>query len=179
VTVFNKDGSAYKPNGSLVQFDPTNPNHDLFNKVDQENILLGGSSLLYRKILIQFETMDRLYLEDRSKLWNPSPVEIFGVYEPVEPQNPSIVHGIDSGESSVMFTCNYRAVLQALGEQPTRGSIIFTPHLKENWVIVDVRLSEFQYWGALHVNLISEKFTKSLTDSSTIIPEIKTNYTVY
>jgi hypothetical protein len=41
--ILNKDGTPYQLTGSVQQFDPQNPNFDLFNLWDQEAILRGGS----------------------------------------------------------------------------------------------------------------------------------------
>lgn len=174
----NPDGTPFKVTGSLQQFDPYNPNHNLFNALDQEAIRIGGSPLRYYECFIQFQTIDELYMEDRGKVWSPMPIDFFGYYEPIEPQNPSTQFGMD-GIGDVMFTTNYRAVLAAVGHMPKRGSRINTPHLNENWVIVDTRVTDFAYWGAIHLQIVCEKFQESRTTGEGNVSQPKPDYTIF
>jgi hypothetical protein len=178
MTIYNKDGTPFRPVGSVVQFDPESPDHALFNSFDQEAIKIGGSPLFYYELFIQFQTIDKLYLEDRGKLWSPIGIQLHGYYEPLEPQNPSTQFGID-GVGDVLFECNYRAVLEAIGHQPKRGSRIQTPHLNEFWVVVDTRLTQFQLWGALHIQLICERFQESTTTGDSNSPPPKPDFQVW
>ena len=177
MAIFNTNGTPFQPYGSLVQFDPLNPDHSLLDSYDQEIILIGGSPLEYYEVFIQFQTMDKLYLEDRGKLWSPVPIQLYGYYEPIEPQNPSTAFGID-GVGDVMFECNRAAVIQAIGHPPKRGSRIQTPHLNEFWVIVDVRLTQFQLWGAFRMQLICERFQENITTGEGNIPVPKPQFTI-
>lgn len=161
MTIYNPDGTPYATTG-LTQFDPENPDHALFNEMDSEEIKLFGSPLFYYELFVQFQTVDKLYLEDRGKIWANRPIQLYGYYEPIEPQNPSTAFGID-GVGDVMFECNAMAVRNAIGHMPKRGSRIQTPHLNEFWVLVDIRLTQFQLWGALHVQLIAEKWQESIS----------------
>jgi hypothetical protein len=122
-----------------------------------------GSPIYLYEVFISISSMDQLYLEDRGKLWCPNPIQLFALYEPIEPQNPSTAFGID-GIGDVVFTCNSQAVFQALGHWPKRGSRIQTPHLNEFWVIVDYRLTTFQLWSALNISIIAEKFQENISD---------------
>ena len=178
MTILNPDGTPYNVVGSLKQFDPESPDHNLFNSFDQEAIMIGGSPLLYYEVFIQISTMDQLYLEDRGKLWSPNGVQLYGYYEPIEPQNPSTAFGID-GVGDVLFECNYRAVLQAIGHMPKRGSRIQTPHLNEFWVIVDTRLTQFQLWGALHLQIICERFQETTTTGEGNVPTPRPDFTIF
>lgn len=178
MAIYNTDGTRFDVSGNLAQFDPNNPRKDLFNRWDEDVIAIGGSPLFYFEVFIQFQTVDKLYLEDRGKIWSNIPITIYGYYEPVEPQNPSTMHGID-GPSDVMFECNYSAVLRTIGHMPKRGSRINTPHLNENWVIVDTRLAQFQYWSVTHLQLICERFQENLTTGEGDVPQPKPNYTIF
>lgn len=179
MTIYKKDGTPYSVVGSLKQFDPESPDHDLFASFDEE-VISFASPLFYYEVFIQVQTIDQLYLEDRGKLWSPHGVQIYGYYEPIEPQNPSTAFGID-GVGDVLFECNYRAVLQAIGHMPKRGSRIQTPHLNEFWVVVDTRLTQFQLWGALHLQIICERFQETTTTGEGNIPpgKIKPDYTIF
>ena len=178
MAIFNTNGTPYRPSGSLVQFDPENPAHDLFNRLDSEAIRLYGSPLFYYEVFIQTTNIDKLYLEDRSKLWSPIPITIYAYYEPIEPQNPSTAFGID-GPGDVLFECNYRSVLQTIGHVPKRGSRIQSPHLNEFWIVVDTKLAQFQLWGALHLQIVCTRFQETSTDSSSISSPPRPDYTVF
>ena len=178
MTICNSDGKPFKLTGSIATFDPNSPAHNLFNQYDQELIQAYGSPLFYYEVMIQVQNIDPLYIEDRTKLWNPNPIQIFGVYEPIEPQNPSSQFGID-GIGDVVFECNVRAVVQAIGHQPKRGSRIYTPHLSENWVVVDTRLTQFQLWGAMHLQIICERFQESTTTGEGNVPTPRNNYPIF
>ena len=82
-------------------------------------------------------------------------------YEPIPSQNLLNQFGIDSPDE-IKFEVNYRAVLQAVGHPPKIGSRIFTPHLSENWVIVQRNLGEFKMWGAIRLELICQKFQEDV-----------------
>lgn len=174
MAIRNPDGTIFKPTGCLRQFDPENPNHTFFSNMDAEAIEIGGSPLEYYEMFVG--TIDPLYLESRDKLWSPLPTIIYGYYEPIEPQNPSNQFGI-GGLGDVMFTTNYRAVVAAIGHVPKRGSRIKTPHLNENWVIVDIRVSDFAYWGAVHLQIVCERFQEDIKDPK--ISDPKPDYTIF
>ena len=70
----NTDGTCYKPLGSVQQYNPNAPEHDLFNQWDQESIMRGGSPLYYYEVFIQQQTVDPLYLEDRGKIFSNNPI---------------------------------------------------------------------------------------------------------
>ena len=176
MTILNSDGTPYGVVGTLTQFDPGNPDYNMFNSFDQEVIMIGGSPLFYYEVFINITSMDQLYLEARDKLWSPYGVKIYGYYEPIEPQNPSTAFGID-GVGDVLFECNHSAVKQAIGHMPKRGSRIQTPHLNEFWVIVDVRLTTFQLWGALHLQLVCERFQENISDVAASLP--KPDFTIF
>lgn len=177
MAIFNTNGTPFQSYGSLTQFDPLSQDINLLNSYDEEIIRIGGSPLFYYEVFIQFQTMDKLYLEDRGKLWSPVPIQIYGYYEPIEPQNPSTAFGID-GVGDVMFECNHAAVLRAIGHPPKRGSRIQTPHLNEFWVVVDVRLTQFQLWSAFRLQIICERFQENITTGEGNIPVPKPDITI-
>lgn len=162
----NPDGTPFKLKGSLQQFDPTNPDHAIFERYDQEIIQIGGSPIFYYEVFIQEQTIDKVYLEDRGKMWSNFPVQFFGYYEPQAQSNPSSLFGIDTPDEEVLIEANYQAVLKAIGHMPKRGSRLFTPHRQENWVIIDTKLDQFKLWSAIHLQLYCKKFQESSTDAS-------------
>ena len=59
----------------LSLFDPQNPDLGLFNILDEEQIRLSGSKLLYYKYYIDRD-YDEVYLEDRSKRIATDPIQV-------------------------------------------------------------------------------------------------------
>jgi len=158
----NADGTPYKVGGSIEQYDQEDPQHELFNLWDQEAIRQGGTPILYYEVIISPQVIDQQYLEARGKLFSQFPVSLYGVYDPKNSQNLLNAFGIDApDELEIEF--NYRDVLQKIGHPPKIGSRIFTPHLRENWEIIQRNLGEFKMWGALRITLIVRRFQESTT----------------
>lgn len=162
MVILNPDGSTFQPSGSLQQFDPENPELDLFNVWDQEVIQIGGTPLFYYELFINVNNIDELYVEARDKLWSQHPVCLYGFYDPIPSQNLLGTFGIDSPDE-MMFEFNYRSVLQALNHPPKIGARIFSPHKRENWVIIQRNVEVFKLWGELRLQVMCQRFQESLT----------------
>jgi len=160
--MLDSNGKPYTTAGSNQQFDPENPELCLFDSWDQEAIRIGGSPIFYYEVFIQTNTADPLYLEDRGKIFSNNPIQLYGTYEPVQSQNSMGVFGIDSPDEMI-FEFNYKAVLAAIGHPPKIGSRLFTPHLRENWVIIQRNLGEFKLWNAMRLQILAQKFQESVT----------------
>jgi len=158
----NCDGSPYHSIGSIAQFDPENTTHDLFNLWDQDSIKIGGSPIMYFECLINFTTVDKLYLEARDKLFSTYPVQLYGFYEPVPDQNHQNMFGIDSLEDMI-FEFNKQAVIDAIGHVPKLGSRLYSPHKRQNWVVIQRNMGEWKMWGELRIQLLCQKFQESIT----------------
>ena len=160
--ILNPDGTPFKTTGTLQQFDPENTEHDLFNVWDQEVIEIGGSPLFYYEIFINVSNIDSLYVEARDKLWSQHPVQVVGYYEPIHSQNFMNAFGIDSPDE-MMFEFNYRHVLNTIGHATKIGSRIYSPHKRENWVVIQRNVETFKLWGELRLQVMCERFQESLT----------------
>lgn len=158
----NLDGTPYRVSGSLQQFDPENQEFDLFNHWDEEAIMMGGAPIIYYEVFININSIDDLYLESRNKLWSPCGVELYAFYDPVPSQNYMGVFGMDS-PNEMMFELNYRSVLRNLCHLPRIGSRIYTPHRRENWVVIQRNIEEYKLWGELRLQLMCKTFQESLT----------------
>jgi len=159
--LLNKDGTPYKLQGSTQQFDPENPMFDLFNSWDEESIRRGGSPIFYYEVIIEPNMIDPIYLEARNKLFSSCPVELWCNYDPLASQNSLNQFGIDAPDE-MSFELNYKSVLKAVGHPPKIGSRLFTPHLRENWVIVQRNLNEFKMWGVFRIELICQRFQEDV-----------------
>lgn len=157
----NLDGTPYVLRGSVQQYDPLDRTHDLFNLWDQEAIQRGGSPIYYYEVIINTNMIDPIYLEARGKLFNPNPVQLWCTYEPIPSQNLVNQFGIDAPDE-IKFELNYRAFLQNVGHPPKIGSRLFTPHLRENWIIVQRNVGEFKLWGALRLELLCQRFQEDV-----------------
>lgn len=155
------DGTPYQLRGCVQMYDPNDRTHDLFNMWDQEAIIRGGSPIFYYEVIITADMIDPIYLEARNKLFSNNPVQLWCTYEPIPSQNMLNQFGIDAPDE-MKFELNYRSVLQNVGHPPKIGSRLFTPHLRENWVIVQRNLGEFKLWGALRIELICQRFQEDV-----------------
>lgn len=162
MAIKNPDGSLYKPTGTLQQFDPESLEHDLFNVWDQEVIEVGGTPLFYYDVFINVNAIDELYVEARDKIYSQNPIQIYGYYEPIPSSNNMGVFGIDSPDE-IMFEFNYRHVLRTLGRAPKIGARIFSPHKKENWMVMQRNVEVFKLWGELRLQVMCVRFQESLT----------------
>jgi len=155
--IYRNDGKPYSVTGSRQQFDDGLPEHDLFNTWDEESIKIGGSPIFYYELFIDTNNVDPIYLESRIKMFNPHPVQLYAFYEPVPSQNLQTAFGIDSPDDMI-FELNYRSVLRDLGHVPKIGSRIFSPFLKENWVIIERKTGEMKMYGVVRLQLICQRF---------------------
>ncbi len=158
----NDDGTPYRVVGNIQQFDPESPDKNLFNLWDQEAIKQGGSPVYYYQVFITQQAIDPLYQESRAKVWSQHPIELFCFYEPISSTNNLGMFGIDSPDE-IVFEFNYAAVLEALGKLPQIGSRIFTPHLRENWEVIQCNPGEYKGWNVLRLQMICRRFQESLT----------------
>lgn len=163
MAIRNPDGSPYQTSGTVQQYSTTNNNQrKLLDFWDQEAIKQGGSPLKYYEIFISTADIDTIYLEARSKLFAPIGIEIWAMYEPIASQNFMSAFGFDSHDE-IIFETNAKAVLQTIGHMPKIGSRIHSPHLGEDWEIIQRNLGEFKMWGAFRLQLICKRFQESVT----------------
>lgn len=177
MAIKNPDGSIYQPLGRFQQFDPSSPEHDLFNLWDQEAIQISGSPLLYYEIFINLSNIDELYVEARDKIWSTCPVTIYGYYNPIPSSNMIGVFGVDAPDE-IMFEFNYRHVLNTLGNKPKIGARIFSPHKQENWQVVQNNVEAFNIWGELRLQVMCIRFQESLTTGEGKVTQRKPDFKV-
>ena len=162
MAIKNPDGSTYKVSGSIEQFDADDPSHKLFNFWDQQALLQGGSPLYYYEVIITDQMIDKVNMEARGKLFSPIPVKLQCNYDPTASQNLMGMFGVDAPDE-VIFEVNIQDVIQKIGHAPKNGSRFFSPHLSENWLLIQTNLAEFKMWGALRWQLICQKFQETST----------------
>lgn len=172
MTICNPDGTPFKVSGTLSQLLPDSPSHERFNEWDAEVIRIGGTPLLYYEVFIPSQHIDKLYHESRTKLWTQHPVELFAVYDPIPSQMEVGLFGIDSPDD-IIFYANYRAVLDVLGHLPVIGSRIHTPHLREDWEVIDRKLGDFHRWKVYRIEMHCRRFQESLTTGEGKVTQAK------
>lgn len=172
----NADGTPYKASGELNLYQEQK-SLSLMNFWDAEAIRIGGSPIYYYEVFIQKGTLDPLYLEDRGKIFSNYPIKLYTVYEPIPSQNYQNAFGIDSPDE-IIFELNYKDVLNKLGHPPKVGSRLHTPHLGEDWVIIQRNLGEFKLWGALRLNLLCARFQESVTTGEGKVTQTKPDYEI-
>lgn len=177
MAILNPDGTPYKLSGSLQQFDPESPEFDFFNSLDEEVIRMGGTPIYYYEVFIQSQTVDPLYLEDRGKLFSNTPVFLYGFYDPIPSQNMMTTFGIDSPDE-LMFEFNYKDVLSRIGHAPKIGSRLYTPHKRENWVIIQRNVEEFKLWGELRLQIMCQRFQESLTTGEGKVTQAQPDFNI-
>lgn len=176
--ILNPDGTPYRLSGSLNQFDPASQDINLLNTLDAEITEISGSPVFYYEVFIQVNnTVDMLYREDRGKMWSPIPIQLFATYDPVASQNYQNMFGID-GPDEIQLEFNYRDVLQRLGKPPKVGSRIFTPHLRENWEIVQRNLAEFKLWSTFKLQLICKRFQDDVVTNAGRVDQPQPNFRI-
>jgi len=172
MAILNPDGSQYQVTSGIQAFDPENPEFDLFNSLDQEALNIGGAPVYYYEVLIQMQSVDQLYLEDRGKLWNPNPICFMSMYDPVPSQNQMTMFGMDSPDE-ILFEFNYQDVLKKVGHPLRIGSRLYSAHRRENWVIIQDNAESFQLWGQLRLQVVAKRFQESLTTGEGKISQLK------
>ncbi len=163
MVILNPDGSRYQLSGTLQQFDPENTEHDLFNVWDQEVIEIGGSPIFYYEVFINLSSIDELYVEARDKIYSEHPICLHGYYDPQPSENMMGMFGIDSPMKEMMIEFNYRHVLKTLGHAPKIGARIYTPHKRENWIVIQRNVEVFKLWGEIRLQVLCNRFPESLT----------------
>lgn len=159
-----QDGSPYSPSGSLQQFNPHGAAHDLLIRYDEEMIRISGTPVYYYEVLIQEQTIDPIYMEDRGKLFSPYPIKLWAFYEPPQQANMSGIFAIDTPDEEIILELNYHAATRELGGIPKIGSRVYTPHRAENWIVIDYKLDQFKLWGVIRLLLHCKKFQETVTD---------------
>lgn len=175
--MLDKDGKPYQVAGSLQQYESENSALDLFNLWDEELIKISGSPIFYHEIFIQQGTVDPMYWEDRGKIFSNFPIQLYALYEPISSTNTQGMFGIDAPDE-IVFDLNYCAVLKAIGHPPKIGSRIFTPHLRENWEIVQRNIGEFKMWGTMRLQLLCQRFQESSTTGEGKVTQKQSDYKI-
>lgn len=137
-------------NGELNFFDPTNPDINLFNLVDDEMIKISGSELLYFRYLQSDAEYDEVYMEERNKPISKEPVLLYGHYDPTVLEENLSEFGIELTNDQV-FTFNKSYVMQKLGASVKPGDVIQPRFQNQKYEIFEVQEDSFEIYGVYHL----------------------------
>lgn len=161
----NSDGTPYTLGGSLNTFDPQNPDLTLLDDLFLESLQINGVPVLIYPVLIQMTSFDKLYAEDRSKLWAQIPTELNAFMEPVTNQNYQNVFGIDS-PGDIVMEFSRKQLMEKLNGLPKVGSRIFVPFRRENFIVVQRNMGAMRAWHTVSIQIVAQHFQTSSTDAS-------------
>ena len=151
----------------LNLFNENNPDIQYFNKMDQEIIELGGSDMYYIK-WYQSDNYDKLFEEDREKLYGPEKILLRGHYPPIPLNQEMSKFGVNFGNDQ-QFTFNKDYLLKKLGCEPKPGDIIQPRFQNVYFEIKEVQDQGFQVYGVYHL-VLSAQLKK---DVEPIMKELK------
>jgi hypothetical protein len=147
----------------LSLFDRKNPDINLFNLVDEENIRLSGSKLNYYKFMSSKAQYDEVYMEQRNKPITNAGVIVYGHYDPKVIEEPLNQFGINLTNDQI-FTFNKSYLDKKLGRSPIVGDIIEPHFQKIKYEIFEVQEDSFESYGVYHYICTA----KVLRDSSDV-----------
>lgn len=161
------NGTPYVLPGRLGLYSPSSPDHDLMDRIDQEAIRMGGSPILYYRLIMQGAKVDPLYHEIRDKLYAP-PVEVCTLFQPPTPLQNIDPYGIDN-PTDILFTFNKTHFLAQVGELPTAGSQIYTIVDNNYWEIIQPNINivtdmDRMIWGNIRIQVNARRYQQTSTE---------------
>jgi hypothetical protein len=149
----------------LSLYDINNPDIGYFNMIDQENIKLSGSKVLY--YMYYGETSyDKVYLEERNKVIAKEPIVLWSSYDPKVIEEAVNEFGLElTNDQTFVFNKSY--IDQKLSRQPRPGDILKPMFQNMKYEIYEVQEDAFEAYGVYHYNC----FAKLLRDSDDVVDE--------
>jgi len=150
----------------LSLFDPQNPDLNLLNLVDEEQIRLSGSKILYYKYFQSQGTVDHVYMEEREKVLHSEPVTVFGHYNPTAIEENLTQFGIELTNDQ-MFIFNKSSIETSLGRSPIPYDIVKPQFQNIKYEIFEVQEESFEIYGVFHLVCAA----RILRDSHEVVEE--------
>jgi hypothetical protein len=174
----NSDGTPYQVSGTLNIFNPANTEErSLLNQFDSEIIRINGTPLCYYEFLADASSINNLYFEARSALFDQNPITLYAYYDPITSQNYQDMFGIDS-RNMMTFELNYDATVAAIGHLPVVGSRLYSPHRGENWVIIQKGAGDWKLWGQIRLLLECQQFQETSTRGEGKVTQPRDGYKI-
>jgi len=150
----------------LSLFDPQNPDLNLLNLVDEEQIRLAGSKILYYKYFQSKGTVDHVYMEEREKTLHSQPITVFGHYNPTAIEENLTQFGIELTNDQ-LFIFNKSSIEISLGRSPIPYDVV-KPHFQNiKYEIFEVQEESFEIYGVFHLVCAA----RVLRDSHEVVEE--------
>lgn len=122
---------------------------NLFNLIDAENIRLSGSQILVYKFESS-EDYDDVYMESRQKAINPTPVEVWGHFDPRALEENLTQFGVEV-QNDQTFIFNKSYLEDRLGRGVIAGDILKPKFLNMKYQIHEVQEDSFEAYGVYHL----------------------------
>jgi len=136
--------------GDLSFFDPTNPDINLFNMVDDEMIKISGSPLLYYPYMRSKSEYDDVYMEERNKPIAKEPIIVYGHYEPKVLEENLSQFGIELTNDQI-FIFNKSYIEQKIRDEVKAGDVIQPRFQNQRYEIFEVQEDSFEIYGVYHL----------------------------
>jgi len=148
--------------GDLNFFDPTNPDINLFNLVDDEMIKISGSELLYYTYMQSQSEYDDVYMEERNKPLAKEPIVVYGHYEPKVLEENLSQFGIELTNDQI-FIFNKSYIEQKIRTHVKPGDVIQPRFQNMKYEIFEVQEDSFEIYGVYHL-VCSAKLLRDSSD---------------
>ena len=156
----------------LSLFDTNNPDLSLFNLIDEEQIRLSGSKILYYKYFQSEGTVDTIYMEEREKTLHSEPVSVFGHYNPTAVEENLTQFGIELTNDQI-FMFNKSSIETSLGRSPIPFDVVQPKFQNIKYEIFEVQEESFEIYGVYHIVCAA----RILRDSHEVVQEPLTKTT--
>tara|TARA_Y100000296_G_C5153114_1_gene247501 strand:+ start:944 stop:1537 length:594 start_codon:yes stop_codon:yes gene_type:complete len=149
----------------LSLYDKNNPDINLFNMLDEENIRLSGSKIKVYKLL-RDSNYDDVYMEGRNKVISKKPVMLWGHYTPEVLEEVLGQFGIELTDDQ-LFNFNLSYSEAKLGRRLMPGDILEPEFQNRKYEVFEVQEEAFDIYGVYHLVCHS----KLLRDSPDVVDE--------
>ena len=135
---------------TLNLFDQENPDINLFNMVDDEIIRLSGSKILIYQYRGAGQSYDDVYMEERNKVVDKTPIETWGFYEPQALDEELNQFGLTLTNDQ-LFQFNKAYIEQKLGRGLIPGDVVQPKFQNMKFEIFQVVEDSFESYGVYHL----------------------------
>tara|TARA_R110000824_G_scaffold17939_3_gene71839 strand:+ start:1827 stop:2426 length:600 start_codon:yes stop_codon:yes gene_type:complete len=157
--------------GDLSFFDPTNPDINLFNMVDDEMIKISGSPLLYYPYMRSKSEYDDVYMEERNKPIAKEPIIVYGHYEPKVLEENLSQFGIELTNDQI-FIFNKSYIEQKIRDEVKSGDVIQPRFQNQRYEIFEVQEDSFEIYGVYHLVCAAKLLRDSADVQDTPLTEV-------
>ena len=161
----------------LNLFDPDNPDLNLFNLVDDEQIRLSGSKMFFYKYY-QSEEYDDVYMESRNKPIATDPIVVHGHYEPTVLEENLTQFGIELTNDQ-LFTFNKSYIERILARTVIPGDIIKPQFQNQKYEVFQVQEDSFESYGVYHLVCSAKLLRDSEDVQDTVLSKTTENIDPY